>query len=214
VPDIPLPDIRPPFFLALPAAPPPWPGVVVIHEGGGISAQLLRFTERLAAEGYAACAPDVFFRTGGPEAADFMTMIGAVTPEQLRADLAVAIGRLRDAGATSIGVTGFCMGGLFTYRAALWARELGVAAAVGFYGGGIARELGDPACPTLLFFGGRDEYIPTADIDAVLAHHDDAVIVYDDAEHGFMRDGSANYHEQHASDAWKRMLDFFAEQLR
>ncbi len=74
-----------------------------------------------------------------------MSMIGAVTPEQLRDDLATAVGHLRDAGASTIGVTGFCMGGWFTYRAALWARELGVAAAVAFYGGGIARELGTPA---------------------------------------------------------------------
>jgi carboxymethylenebutenolidase len=208
-----VPDIRLPYFLALPAAPPPWPGVVVIHEGGGISPQLLRFGERLAAEGYAACAPDVFFRTGGPEATDFMSMIGAITPEQLRDDLATAVGHLRTAGASAIGVTGFCMGGWFTYRAALWARELDVAAAVGFYGGGIARELGTPACPTLLFFGGRDEYISTSDIDAVRRHHGDTVVVYADAEHGFMRDGSANYHEQHAPDAWKRMLDFFGEHL-
>jgi carboxymethylenebutenolidase len=207
-------DIRPPHFLALPAGSPPWPGVVVIHEGGGMSPQLLRFAERLATEGYAACAPDLFFRTGGPESADFMTMIDAVTPEQLRSDLEVAVGHLRDVGATAVGVTGFCMGGWFTYRAALWAQDLGIAAAVGFYGGGIARELGEPGCPTLLFFGGRDEYIPAANIDSVRERHGDAVIVYDDAEHGFMRDGSANFHEQHAADAWKRMLDFFASHLR
>jgi carboxymethylenebutenolidase len=206
-------DIRPPFFLALPAVSPPWPGVVVIHEGGGMSPQLLRFAERLASEGYAACAPDLFFRTGGPESTDFMTMIDAVTPEQLQSDLEVAVGHLRDAGAAAVGVTGFCMGGWFTYRAALRAQDLGIAAAVGFYGGGIARELGEPECPTLLFFGGRDEYIPDAHIDSVREHHGDAVIVYDDAEHGFMRDGSANFHEQHAADAWKRMLDFFASHL-
>jgi carboxymethylenebutenolidase len=206
-------DIRPPSFLALPAALPPWPGVVVIHEGGGMSAQLIRVAERLAAEGYAACAPDLFFRTGGPESADFMTMINAITPEQLRADLAAAIATLHDAGATTIGVTGFCMGGWFTYRAALWARELGVAAAVGFYGAGIARELGEPGCPTLLFFGGRDDYIPNADIGAVQERHGDAVVVYDEAEHGFMRDGSANFHEEHASDAWTRMLAFFGDHL-
>jgi carboxymethylenebutenolidase len=205
--------IQLPLFLALPAEPPPWPGVVVIHEGGGISPQLLRFAERLAGEGYAACAPDVFFRTGGPEATDFMTMIGAVTPEQLRGDLSAAATHLRDAGATAIGVTGFCMGGWFTYRAALWARGLGISAAVGFYGGGIARELGEPECPTLLFFGGRDEYISDDDIEAVRAHHGDRVIFYEDAEHGFMRDGSPNFHEQHATDAWKRMLDFFGQHL-
>jgi carboxymethylenebutenolidase len=206
--------IQLPYFLSLPAADPPFAGVLVVHEGMGISAQLLRISERLAAEGYAVCAPDFFFRSGGPEAADFTELIGSITPTQLEGDLATGIAHLRDAGATSIGVTGFCMGGWFTYRAALWADKLGVQAAVPFYGGGIAREIGDPACPTLLFFGGRDEYIPAEDIDAVRRHHGNDVVVYPDAEHGFMRDGSPNYDEASATDAWKRMLAFFGDHLK
>ena len=43
-------DIAVPFFMSTPAAPPPWPGVVVVMEGNGISQQLLRVCERLAAE--------------------------------------------------------------------------------------------------------------------------------------------------------------------
>ncbi|MDQ1381586.1 MAG: Dienelactone hydrolase family, partial [Actinomycetota bacterium] len=46
-----------PFFVALPAAPPPWPGIVVVMEGDGMKPQLLRVCERLAAEGYAVAAP-------------------------------------------------------------------------------------------------------------------------------------------------------------
>ncbi len=205
--------IQLPYFLSLPASEPPFPGVLVVHEGMGISAQLLRLSERLAAEGYAVCAPDFFFRSGGPEAADFTDLIGSITPDQLKGDLAAGIGHVRDAGASSIGVTGFCMGGWFTYRAALWAKDLGVQAAVPFYGGGIAREIADPGCPTLLFFGGRDEYIASEDIEAVQRHHGSDVIVYPDAEHGFMRDGSPNYDEASATDAWKRMLSFFGEHL-
>ena len=94
-----MPEIQLPYYLSLPAADPPFPGVLVVHEGGGISAQLLRISERLAAEGYAVCAPDFFFRSGGPEAADFMELIGSITPEQLKGDLATGIGHLRDAGA-------------------------------------------------------------------------------------------------------------------
>ena len=105
------------------------------------------------------------------------------------------------------------MGGWFTYRAALWAEDLGVQAAVPFYGGGIAREIADPGCPTLLFFGGRDEYIPADDVEKVRQHHGADVIVYPNAEHGFMRDGSPNYDEDSATDAWKRLLAFFGEHL-
>ena len=73
--------IQLPYYLSLPSAEPPFPGVLVVHEGNGMSAQLLRFCERLAAEGYAACAPDFFFRSGGPEAADFAELIGSITPD-------------------------------------------------------------------------------------------------------------------------------------
>src|SRR6202030_691506 len=60
-------DIAVPFFTAVPATPPPWPGVVVVMEGNGISPQLLRVCERLAHEGYATVAPDLYWRFGGSD---------------------------------------------------------------------------------------------------------------------------------------------------
>jgi carboxymethylenebutenolidase len=203
-------DIALPYFLALPATEPPWPGIVVIHEGNGISSQLLRVCERLATEGYAAIAPDLFFRAGGTEAGDFATLMGSLRDDQVRADIATAAGALRDLGAPKIGVTGFCMGGLFTYRSAL--HDDAFSAAVGFYGARIAQELGTPKCPTLLCFGGDDPWIPAADIAAVVAHHPDTV-VYPGATHGFMRDRSESYDEAAATDAWARLLAHFGAHL-
>lgn len=200
-----------PRFVAEPAGPPPWPGVLVIHEGPGISPQLLRLCERLAAAGYAALAPDLYFRVGGTLAAEYGTLMGSLTPAQLHRDLATAVGDLRALGADPVGVTGFCFGGTITYRAAL--DDLGLAAAAPFYGGAIARELGEPNCPILCFFGGRDEYIPPDAIATVEAHHPGQVVVYPEAEHGFMRDGSSTYDEAAATDAWGRLLAFLAEHL-
>ena len=60
-------DLALPYFLARPPAAPPWPGVVVVHEGNGMSTQLLRVCERLARAGYAALAPDLFWRFGGSD---------------------------------------------------------------------------------------------------------------------------------------------------
>ncbi|HZQ87304.1 MAG TPA: dienelactone hydrolase family protein [Acidimicrobiales bacterium] len=203
-------DIQLPYFLARPA-PPVTAGIVVIHEGNGISAQLLRVCERLAAEGYAAIAPDLFFRAGGTEAADFGTLIGSLDRERTAADLAESAAVLRALGARKVGVTGFCMGGLQTYRAAATTSTFD--AAVGFYGATISRELGTPRCPTLLFFGDADPYIPQAEIDAVAAHHPDTV-VYHGAGHGFFRDGSENYDQAAAEDALKRLLAHFDAHLR
>ena len=192
-------EIALPYFLSRPAAAPPWPGVVVIHEGNGITSQLLRACQRLSAVGYAAIAPDLYFRVGGTMAGDSATLMGSVGVAQARADLEQAASILRELGATSVGVTGFCMGGLFTYRSAVASNAFG--AAVGFYGARIAQELGTPRCPTLLFFGGQDPWIPDADIEAVRAHHP-STIVYPHATHGFMRDGSDSYDEASATDAW------------
>jgi len=127
------------------------------------------------------------------------------------ADVAACAAILRDAGATAIGVTGFCMGGRFTYEAAI--SGLDIQAAAGFYGAGISTLLSAPGCPLLLFFGDNDEYVPAQEIAAVEAHHPGQVVVYPGAEHGFMRDGSENYDEQAATDAWRRLLDFFDEHL-
>ncbi len=205
-------DIAVPFFLSLPKSPPPWPGVVVVMEGVGITPQLLRVCERLAGEGYAVAAPDLFWRFGGsnPEA-------GGAPYRELRhadgrADIVETVARLRDMGAMTVGITGFCMGGGYAYLAAV--SGVDVDAAAPFYGGGIAQHLGSPYCPLLCFFGGRDEWIARDDIAAVEDAHPGDVVVYEDAGHGFMRDGSDSYDEAAAADAWRRLLTFFAAHLR
>jgi carboxymethylenebutenolidase len=201
----------PPYFLALPDVAAPFPGVLVFMEGNGMSPQLLRVCERLAAAGYAAIAPDLYHRTGGSDPDRYMEQIRAVRVEEVMLDAAACIAVLRAAGAASIGVTGFCMGGRFTYEASLAGLE--VQAAAGFYGAGIGTVLGAPTCPLLLFYGGNDEYVPPEEIAAVEAHHHGQVVVYPTAEHGFMRDGSPTYDESSATDAWRRLLDFFGEHL-
>jgi carboxymethylenebutenolidase len=203
-------DIALPFFVARPAGNDPAPGLVVIHEGNGISTQLLRLCQRLAYEGYAAMAPDLFFRSGGSEAGDVRALMGSLTPQQTAADIEQSIAELRAMGAPKVGVMGFCMGGLLTYRTALSSASCDAAA--GFYGARIAAELGQPRCPTLLFFGGDDEYIAPPDIEAVVAHHPNTV-VYPGAHHGFMRDGSDSYDEAAATDAWSRLLGFLSTHL-
>jgi carboxymethylenebutenolidase len=201
-----------PYFLAEPAGDAPAPGVVLLHEGNGVTAQLLRLSQRLAAEGYVVLAPDLYFRLGGTEASDSGTLARSVGDDQLRGDLTTALELLRERGAEKIGITGFCMGGSFSYRAALWG--IGVECAAPFYGSAISRLLGSPKCPVLLFFGGRDAYIPRESIEKVQAHHGDDVVFYRDAGHGFMRDGSEDYREAAATDAWARLLNFLAANLR
>ena len=202
-------DIDLPYFMARPADPPS-AGVVVLHEANGISPQLMRFCQRLAGAGYLALAPDLYYHVGGSEAAPYEQLMPTLKATRTQDDIARAGEVLRRTGVSKLGVTGFCMGGLLTYRTAV--RNDGFAAAVGFYGAGISRELARPRCPTLLFFGGKDPYIPATETTAVVAHHANTVI-YDAADHGFMRDGSDSHHAESAADAWNRTLDFFGQHL-
>ena len=203
-----------PYFTARPAGPVEGrPGLVVVMEGNGISQQLLRVCQRFAAEGFVVVAPDLFHRFGGSDAdrAASDGWYGKLSQDDGLADIAAAVAELRALGVSSVGITGFCMGGLFSYLAAT--KGVDVDACVPFYGGRIGENLGEPSCPLLAFFGGNDPYIPTKEIEAVIAHHGDAVVVYDDADHGFMRDGSASYHPTAAPDAWQRALTFLRNNL-
>jgi dienelactone hydrolase len=61
------PPIDVPWFVATPAVPGPWPSIVVMAEEMVITRQLLRVCRRLAGEGFAAAAPDMFWRFGGSD---------------------------------------------------------------------------------------------------------------------------------------------------
>jgi carboxymethylenebutenolidase len=207
------PPIPVPFFLARPAGTdvPSSAGIVVLMEGMGISPQLLRVCERLAGEGYLVVAPDLFHRSGGSDPAKLPDQLRSLQLDDALHDIASCADELHRLGATSVGVTGFCMGGRLTYATAT--SDVEVDAAAPFYGAGIGALLGTAGCPILCFFGGDDEYVPADEIAAVEAHHPDDVVVYPDAGHGFMRDGSDSYDADAAADAWARLLAFFGEHL-
>jgi carboxymethylenebutenolidase len=68
-------------------------------------------------------------------------------------------------------------------------------------------------CPTLAIFGGQDGYSPAADIDALRAawanRPDCQIVVYDEADHGFVHAPERPTHRaDDAADAWRRALAF------
>jgi carboxymethylenebutenolidase len=205
-------EIDLPCFLARPAEPSTR-GVIVIHEGMGMNHHVMRLTERLAGLGYIALAPEMFFRTGGPQEGDYWAFINAITHDQLRVDLTAAVRRLRAEGAAKIGITGFCLGGNFSHLAALWADDLGIDASVPFYGSRIVDDLGELQCPTIMFFAGDDEFVPADNVAAVEAKHGDLVTVYPHAHHSFMNEEGATFDPDAFADAWGKLLAFFDEHL-
>jgi carboxymethylenebutenolidase len=140
------------------------------------------------------------------------------------ADLVACADRLSELdGVERVHVMGFCMGGMQTLKAAASGR---FARAVAFYGmirlpddfrGPQVHEPLDTiadVCPTLAIFGDVDPFTPEPDIEALRAawrdRDDCEIVVYADAEHGFVHAPERPAHRaDDAADAWRRTLAWF-----
>jgi carboxymethylenebutenolidase len=221
-----------PVFVVTPEGEPRG-GVVVVQEAFGVNGHIESICRRLAAEGYAAAAPHVFWREGDPTfpydgAFDkLMPVMGALTADGLRADVDAALAELADRGLGTrrCAIIGFCMGGSVALAIAT---EQDLGAAVSFYGGGVSNgRFGFPAlaelasglrAPWLGLYGDQDQGIPVDDVEALRAAAAKApvateVVRYPEAGHGFHCDERASYHEASARDAWARMLNWLRAHL-
>lgn len=144
--------------------------------------------------------------------------VGDLRDDRLLAD-AVAAAELT--GAERVGVLGFCMGGMYTLKAAGTGR---FDRAVAFYGmirvperwrsptqGEPLEALASPRrCPTMAIVGTEDVWTPAGDV-AALEAAGVRVVRYEGAEHGFVHDPDRPAHRpQDAADAWERALAFLA----
>ena len=139
-----------------------------------------------------------------------MEIVGKLDRELAMKDVAAAVKAASEGG--KVGVTGFCMGGTFAWIAA--ANIPGVAAAVGYYGGGIiGMKEQKPKVPTMLHFGEKDTHIPVAGVREVAALHPDVPVHIYPADHGFHCDERASYDAPSAKLAWERTLAFFRQHV-
>ncbi len=213
--------------------------VVVVQEAFGLNPHIKDVGARLAREGYVTLAPDLYHRESNavvgydnlPEAIRLMMQL---RDEQVVQDMDAAISYLQQQSfvrADRIGVTGFCMGGRITFLTAC--RNHAVKAAVPFYGGGIGSVMqpgehtpkapleyaADLRAPMLLFFGENDSFIPLDEVERIkrrLAElkKDAETVVYPGAPHGFFCNERDSYRPDAATDAWTRLLKFFAQHLK
>jgi carboxymethylenebutenolidase len=213
--------------LARPKAAGKHPAVIVVMEAFGLNDHIKDVAKRVAAEGYVVLAPDMYYREGSPVATyenlpEAIRLMSGLTDDGIVRDIGAAIGSLQSHEAVKsdrIGITGFCMGGRISFLAAC--RNSGIKAAVPFYGGGIGGLLGEAdklSCPTLLFFGDKDAFIPNEEVERIQSTlkklgKPAEVKVYAGAEHGFFCNERSSYNAEAAKDAWKRLLAFFAQHL-
>lgn len=142
----------------------PWPGVIVFPDAGGARDAIREIADRIAAMGYAAAVPDVYYRAAGEPPFDFATvfsdeaernrlfkMIGTLTNDRIDADAGALLDLLAsrpEVAGTKVGTTGYCMGGRISMLVAGQHPDR-IGAAASFHGGRIAVE-GDPTSPHLL----------------------------------------------------------------
>ena len=193
-------------------------GLVILQEIFGVNAHIRSVADRYAALGYACVAPALFDRVRrgvdlGYTQADMQEGIalnkGTRHAETLR-DVAAAVATLASAG--RVGIVGYCWGGTLAYAAAC--EVPGVAAAVGYYGGGIKGMLDSkPTVPVMLHFGEQDAHIPMDDVEAIRAAMPAVPVFTYAAGHGFNCDLRGSYDKASADLALSRTLPFLAENV-
>lgn len=184
--------------------------ILVIQEIFGVNHHIRSVCEDFAAEGYRALAPALFDRAErGVELAyddagiqRGREIMGKVTVDDALKDVAAALAHLGGDGSAAI--VGYCWGGTVAWAAA---QRLGVRAAIGYYGGGIANRLDEPLrAPTLLHFGEKDHAIPLTVADSVRERHPSVMVHLYPAGHGFNCDERASYDAESAALAKQRTL--------
>jgi len=226
-------------FLALPERLP-CPAVVMIHDVWGLSAHTREYASRLANEGFAVLAIDLYRRARPEKIEDPGRFMRALSDPQVLGDLGLAAHFLAARPETNgrVGVLGFCMGGMYALMAGC--ADLGFAASVPFYGllshgHGILHDPAglDPAvkprepiamaaelrCPMLAFFGDQDTFIPLEDVrklerSLARARAGAEIVVVPGAGHAFMNDTRPDaYRPEAAADAWQRTVQFLRSHL-
>ncbi|MBF6024368.1 dienelactone hydrolase family protein [Lysobacter niastensis] len=195
--------------------------VIVLQEIFGANAHIRSVAERFATAGFTALAPSLYDPVApGIELTytEADTQRGVALRNELGFDRAVdivssAADALQQREGLRVGVVGFCWGGSVSFLANT---RLGLPA-VSYYGARTVPFLDEPLrAPMMFHFGERDASIPPDVVEQHRTKQPHARIhVYPGADHAFNRDVDNHVFEPaSAEQAWRRTLDFFAENLR
>src|SRR3954447_8073499 len=205
-------------FAAFAATPdePDGVGVVILPDVRGLYRFYEELALRFAERGMSALAFDYFGRTAGAEKRgddfEYMPHVQQTTPEGVQADVAAAVGHLREKGARTIFTVGFCFGGRNSWLAA--ADQDGLAGAIGFYGrpADPAARASELKAPILALQAGDDQNITAEDnaafeqaLQAAGVEHE--LVTYEGAPHSFF-DRKQEEFAAASEDAWARTLGF------
>jgi len=207
-------------YLAAPASGS-GPGVLVIQEWWGLVPHIKRVSDRLAAEGFSALAPDLFHGQTASEPDTAGKLFMALNIAQAEKDLRGAATYLASRSQTpKIGAVGFCMGG----QLALFAATLNpsVGACVNFYGvhPNVKPDYTRLSGPVLGLYAEKDAFVTPAvarqvDADIRKAGKVSEIHIYPGVDHAFFNDERSEvYNRAAAEDAWRRTLAFLRRHLQ
>lgn len=208
-------------YLALPAGEGPHPGLVVIQEWWGLNDHIKHWADRLAADGYAALAVDLYDgkqTTDRDEAYKLMTAVPEARAKEILAAAHAFLKADPRIAAPKTGSIGWCFGGGWSLQLALAEPDLD--AAVIYYG----HLVEDPAALGAIkakicgVFGNQDEGIPPAAVDAFEKGLQAAGVTHEihryDAPHAFANPSNSIYDEVNAGAAWEKVRAFLAANMK
>lgn len=207
--------------LAYPEGDGAHPAIIVIQEWWGLNDHIKDVTDRFAAEGYVALAPDLYKGQVATEPDEARKLV-------MELDMAEAVNEIQSAidyvlaqenvSSEKAGIVGFCMGGRLVLASALVSDDLG--AGVAYYGSPLApEEAGSVKAPIMGHYGTADQGIPVEGVEAMRdalteAGIENDIYIYEGAQHAFFNDTRASsYDAEAAAASWERTLGWFADRL-
>ena len=211
-----------------------FPVVLVVHEIFGVHEWIQDVCRRFAKLGYMAIAPALYAREG--EVSTIQTsgelnrqIFSKIPDTQSMADLDSTVAWAKNNGGNTgkLSITGFCWGGRITWLYA--AHNKNVDAGAAWYGR-LVETASSPKnalqptmpidvaanlkVPVLGLYGGLDTGIPLNTVqqmqDALKKGKSGSeIVVYPNADHGFLADYRPSYNKQAGEDAWRKLQDWF-----
>ena len=206
-------------YLARPADMSSAPAIILIHEWWGLTDHIKDIAGRYASEGYITAAVDLFDGVTTKDAEEAGKLMNSLDFPKALERIKATVEYLRQLeGVTSVGITGFCMGGVLSLLAACQNK---VEAVAPFYGMpddlSVIANLG---CPMLFIGGEKDQWITIEKMNNLKnelqnKHKTGEVIIYPGANHAFFNDTRPEvYNAEDATDVWQKVLAFFKENLK
>ncbi len=192
--------------------------VILIQEWWGLNDHIKDIAGRYAEEGFIGIAPDLYrgkLAKGSEEAGEMME---ALQIEDGVDTIKNTIAKVNDTyGRSLVGISGYCMGGTYSLRAAC---ELdGIGAAAPFYGDIPPEDiLQNLKVPVTFVSGTKDAWINPEKVaelrNAAEKYNLQVDFLTYEADHAFFNNTRPEVYDENASaDAWAKVLAFFRNNL-